>query len=232
MDRVFYALLILLAQNPTYEVASVKLDNSGSGNSSTNTSKGRIVITNHTLKSLVERAYSVKPFQVVCPEWLENVRVDITATYPPDTKREERPLMLRSLLEERFKLSAHRVSKEVQGLVLVPAKAGFKLTAVERGGSSMSSNGGNVRTLTSKKVAMEELADFLARELDQTVLDRTGIAGVYDFDLRWAHGDQKDDSAPSIFTALQETLGLRLKPEKVPVDIIVVDHMERTPTEN
>jgi uncharacterized protein (TIGR03435 family) len=232
MDRVLIALLSLPAQIPTYEVASVKLDNSGTGHSSTNTSKGRIAITNHTLKSLVERAYGVKPFQVACPEWMENVRVDITATYPAETKREDRPLMLRSLLEERFKLSAHRVSKEVQGLVLLPAKAGFKLAPVESGGSSMSSNGGSVRTLTSKKVAMEELADFLGRELDETVLDRTGIAGVYDFELRWAHGEQKDDSAPSIFTALQESPGLRLKPEKVPLEMIVVDRMERASTEN
>jgi uncharacterized protein (TIGR03435 family) len=84
---------------------------------------------------------------------------------------------------------------------------------------------------------MAQLADFVARETDEMVVDKTAIEGVYDFQLRWAHDIQGADTpaaetAPSIFTAIQETLGLRLKPEKIPVEIVVVDHMERLPTEN
>jgi uncharacterized protein (TIGR03435 family) len=232
----------LLAQQPTerpaYEAASVKLDNSGSGNSSSNGSKGQIVMTNVSLKRLVERAYSVKPMQVTGPDWMEDVRVDIVAKYPHDTKREDQPLMLRTLLEDRFKLAVHRKTQELPGYALVVAKGGFKLKPVDdEGGPSTSSNGKNhVRTLTAKTTPMTQLADVLTRNLGEMVIDQTGIEGVYNFELRWAEDQQKQDAtptdAPSLFTALQDTLGLRLKPEKVPTEIIVVDRIERIPVEN
>jgi uncharacterized protein (TIGR03435 family) len=222
---------------PAFEVASVKLNTSASGGSSSQGTKGRIVFTNQTLKRLIERAYSVKPFQVTGPDWLEGVHFDIVATYPPDTKPEDRPLLLRTLLEDRFKLAVHRESKDMPGYGLVTAKRGFKLKPVEPGGSGTNSKGGKVETLTATKTSMAQLSDFLARTLGDMVVDKTGIDGVYDFELRWAREDQNTngseaDGAPSLFTALQETLGLRLQPQKVPVEIIVVDRVERSPTEN
>jgi uncharacterized protein (TIGR03435 family) len=119
------------------------------------------------------------------------------------------------------------------------AKGGFKLKAVEDiGGSNTSSNSKiHVRTLTAKTTPMKQLADILTRSLGEMVVDQTGIEGVYNFDLTWAEDGQKPDDAaadmaPSLFTALQETLGLRLRPEKVPTEIIVVDHLERVPVDN
>jgi uncharacterized protein (TIGR03435 family) len=84
---------------------------------------------------------------------------------------------------------------------------------------------------------MAFLADLMARNLGETVVDRTRIKGVYDFELRWTSDDQNAsgsdaDAAPSLFTALQETLGPRLQSQKVPVEMVVVDHVERVPTEN
>jgi uncharacterized protein (TIGR03435 family) len=85
---------------------------------------------------------------------------------------------------------------------------------------------------------MSTLAYELADSLGEVVVDRTGVEGVYDFQLRWASDDMTSpggsdaNSAPSIFTALQDTLGLTLRHQKVPVDVIVVDHVERIPTEN
>jgi uncharacterized protein (TIGR03435 family) len=222
---------------PVYEAASVKLNNSGSGSSNSNSTKGQIVMTNVPLKRLIERAYNVKPFQVTGPEWMESVRVDISAKYPPDTKREDQPLMLRALLEERFKLAVHRKPQDLPGFGLVVAKGGFKLKPVpDEGGSSTSNNGGRVRTLTVKHASMAQVADLIARSLNEMVVDQTGIAGVYDFEMRWTNDEGKADDAevdaPSIFTALQETLGLRLRPEKVPGEVIVVDRVERVPVEN
>jgi len=124
------------------------------------------------------------------------------------------------------------------GYALVVAKGGFKLKAVEKTGSSgTSNNGGRVRTLTATKCSMVDLADDVARSLGQMVVDRTGLEGVYDFELRFINDDLSSnasdvDGVPSLFTALRDTLGLRLQPEKVPVDIIVVDHLERVPTDN
>lgn len=227
------------AQNarPAYEAASIKLNTSGGGGSTSNGSKGQVLMVNQTLKRLIERAYSVKPFQVSGPDWMENIRLDIAAKYPPDTKSDDRSLMLRTLLEDRFKLAVHRESKDMPGYGLVVAKGGFKLKPVEPGGEEEQSRGGTVQTLTAKKMSMAELADVVARRLGVMVADKTGIDGVYDFDLRWANEDESangTDAAgvPSLFSALQETLGLRLAPQKVPVEIVVVDHVERVPIEN
>jgi uncharacterized protein (TIGR03435 family) len=223
---------------PAYEVASIKPNNSTSNSSSSKGTTGQIVMTNQTLKRLVERAYNVKPFQVSGPEWMENVRFDIIAKYPPDTKNEERMLMLRTLLEERFGLLVHRESKSLPGYTLVAAKGGFKLRSAESdgGGSHINTTGSLVEVLDAGKVSMQDLADFVAEQLGETVVDKTGIDGVYDFGLRWSRDDLSanggDSGAPTLFTALQETLGLRLQPEKVPVEIIVVDHAERIPNDN
>jgi uncharacterized protein (TIGR03435 family) len=193
-------------------------------------------MSNQTLKRLIERAYNLKPFQVNGPGWMQNVYFDIAAKYPPDTKIDDRPLMLRTLLEDRFKLAVHRESKEMPGFALVVAKGGFKLKPVEPGASGSDSEGGRIRTLQATKNSMASVADFLARTLGDAVVDQTGIGGVYDFELRWtneeptANGDSV--AAPSLFTAIQETLGLRLQPQKVPVEVVVVDHVERVPTEN
>jgi uncharacterized protein (TIGR03435 family) len=195
-------------------------------------------MTNQSLKRLIERAYSVKPFQVTGPDWMENVHFDIAAKYPPDTRNEDRPLMLRTLLEDRFKLSVHRESKEISGYALVVAKGGLKLKPVEPGGSGANSNSDGVRTtLKATKVSMADLADFAARRLGAMVVDKTGIDGVYDFELSWANEDLNStdagaDALPSLFAVLQEKIGVRLQPQKVPVEIVVVDRVERVPTEN
>jgi uncharacterized protein (TIGR03435 family) len=222
---------------PAYEAASVKLNTSASGASSSRGSKGQIVFTNQTLKRLIERAYGVKPFQVTGPDWMETVHFDIAAKYPPDTRDEDRSLMLRTLLEDRFKLAVRRESKDMPGYALVVAKSGFKLKPVEPGGSDTSNNGGRVQILTAKKTSMARLADLIARSLGEVVIDKTGVDGVYDFELRWTNDDQPPngtdgDAAPSLRGALQETLGLRLQPQKVPVDMVAVSHVERAPAEN
>ncbi len=232
----------LLAQpqytRPAYEVASIKPNNSASGNSRTDGSRGQIIFTNQTLARLIERAYSAKPFQVTGPGWMKEVKFDIAAKYPPNTNREDRPIMLRTLLEDRFKLAVHHETKEMPGYALVVAKGGFKLKPVEPSGSSGTSrNGGRVVTLTAKKSSMAALADDIARSLGEMVVDKTGVEGVYDFELRFATDDLNSnaadaDSMPSLFTALKEVLGLRLQSAKVPVDIIVVDHVERVPSDN
>jgi uncharacterized protein (TIGR03435 family) len=221
---------------PAYVAASVKPNTSASESSSSNGSKGQVVFINQTLKRLIERAYNLKPFQLSGPDWLDSVRFDVAAKYPPDTKNEDRTLMLRTLLEDRFKLAVHRQMKEMPGYALVVGKS-FKLKPVEPGSSGTDSHGGRVRTLTATKTSMAFLADLIARNLGETVVDKTGLAGVYDFELRWTNDDQTAnngdaDTAPTLFTALQETLGLRLQRQKVPVEMVVVDHAERVPTEN
>jgi uncharacterized protein (TIGR03435 family) len=224
---------------PAYEAAFIKANTTSSRGSSSKGTKGQLVMTNLTLKRLVERAYSVKPFQVTGPDWMENVRFDITAKYPEGSKDSDRPAMLRTLLEERFKLASHTESRELPGYALVVAKGGLKLKPVESAGedgTDSNSNNGAV-TLKVTSLPMPGLADYLARRLNSTVVDRTAVEGKYTFELHWTLDDSNGgpDGGAAEFAAIQEaigTLGLRLQATKVPVEMTVVDHIERVPTEN
>jgi uncharacterized protein (TIGR03435 family) len=249
---IILAALAELAQGqearPAYEAATIKLNASGSGNRGLQEDKAQVVFTSIPLKRLIQWAYKVYPFQMSGPGWLEDVYFDIFAKYPPDMKDEERPFMLRTLLEDRLKLVVHHETREMQGYALVIAKGGFKLKAVEPDPPVISSLGavspgldlrGGFRrsVLIAKRSSMASLADLVSRLWDQMVIDRTGLTGVYDFELRWNNDNLNPappdgDSFPFLFTALQETLGLRLQAEKVPVEVIVVGHVERVPIEN
>ena len=225
---------------PAFEAAFIKPNTTGSNGSRTNGSTGQIVMVNQTLKRLIERAYNVKQFQVTGPEWMENVRFDVTAKYPPDTKNEDRPAMLRTMLEDRFKLATHRETKEVPGYALVVAKGGLKIKAVDadKGGGTDSNSSNSLVNLKMTAVSMKELANYLAGRLGSAVIDGTGADGVYTFELRWTLDDQLTgavDRGAGEFAAIQDAisaLGLHLQAQKVPVEIVVVDHVERVPTEN
>ena len=239
LAALFAAALPAQTQNPrpAFDVASIKPNNSASPHHGSDGSRGQIAFTNMPLLRLIARAYDVQPFQVNGPDWLSTEFFDIVAKYPEGSKDEERGLMLRTLLEDRFKLAMHRESREVPGFALVAAKSGFKLKPVEAGDHDTKHRvTGRVETLAAKNTSMEFLAGLLARYVGQPVADRTGIAGVYDFELRWSGDDPNADGiardAPTIYTALQERLGLRLAPQKVPVDIVVIDRVERAPTDN
>jgi len=193
------------------------------------------MMTNLPLRQLIERAYDVKPTQVSGPDWLDSVRVDIAAKYPPDTKEGDHPLMLRALLEDRFKLAVHTETRQLPGYALVVAKSGFKLKPVKGEDNDTEHHGGRVHTLVAKGTTMASLADLLSRFMKAIVIDKTGMGGAYHFDLRWTADEsnaERTQDVPALPEALQETLGLRLEAQKIPVDVVVVDHMERAPIEN
>jgi uncharacterized protein (TIGR03435 family) len=241
---VLLAASAALAQTPdarpTFEAAFIKANATGSGNSSANGTRGQVVMTNQSLKRLIERAYNVQPYQVTAPEWTENVRFDITAKYPEGTKPTDRPVMLKTLLEDRFKLTTHSETKELPGYALVVAKSGLKIKIVDKAdGSGTSSNDqNNMMTLKVTTISMAEMADYLARQLGSAVIDSTGADGVYTFELHWSLEDPNGapgDRVAFQFGAIQEAigaLGLRLQAQKVPVRMVVVDRVERVPTEN
>jgi uncharacterized protein (TIGR03435 family) len=232
------------ARKEAFEVASIKPADPDARGSSSNTDRRFVTIKNWTLKRLVQRAFGVEDYQVSGgPNWLDSYRFNISAKVDeaePELKGKEGQArvqaMLATLLDERFQFQFHRETKTRPVYDLVAAKNGFKLTAVkETGSQSMNSSNG---TLTSKGVDMPALAVFLSREMEQPVLDATGISGVFDFKLEWSPvdpaakvPDPNQPAGPSIFTALQEQLGLKLESTKGPVEIIVVDHAEK-PTEN
>jgi uncharacterized protein (TIGR03435 family) len=140
------------------------------------------------------------------------------------------------MLADRFKLSVHWETRELPVYALVVAKNGPRLTATKQPdkGSDIGWDNG---TLTAKQVSMQDLSEtltqVLSRELGRVVIDSTGIAGRYDLTLKWADDDStpaatpdEADPGPSVFTAIQEQLGLKLESTKGPVKVLVIDHAE------
>jgi uncharacterized protein (TIGR03435 family) len=191
---------------------------------------------NQSLKRLIERAYDVRDFSFSGPSWLETVYFDLAAKPPADTPREQYLPMLQTLLMERFKVAVHREKKTVAGYALVVAKGGPKLEAVDDTKSSSTSTGRG--RMEAKIITMTGFADLLARQLDRPVQDMTELPGAYNLKLEWtpdeASAEKKVDepAGPTLFTALQEQLGLRLQAQKITIDVLVVDRAEKVPAEN
>ena len=184
-----------------------------------------------------EVAFQLKDYSLSAPAWLDSARFDIAAKIPEGAAHERFPEMVQNLLIDRFKLAYHRESKVMPALVLVVDKKGLKVKPVaDRGQHGSSTSYGR---LTANQLTMARLAEVLSRELDRPVEDRTGVSGLYDITLRFVPDNARPTARPedpsassSIFAALQEQAGLRLETRKLPVEILVVDHIERRPTEN
>ena len=228
------------APKPVFEVASIRLNAKADGADSEDTPG--LLRAQMTLKRYIAYAYDVKDFQVRGgPKWIDVDHYDITAKLERvDSQRPGRTQIreaLQALLADRFQLTFHHESKETGGFALITAKGGFKLTPVaDEGNHGTRSKGGLTRQLTATQVDMGRVAAYLARETGSPVEDQTHIPGVYTFTLEWARDDFKRSSPeeatlPSLFTALQEKLGLRLEVRKVPVDFLIIDRAER-PSEN
>src|SRR5438874_4890438 len=160
--------------------------------------------------------------------------------------------MLQSLLIDRFKMVVHRVTKDVDGYALAVAKNGSKLQEAKEGEvpalpewmrrhseDPAKMEGLVVATgpargavaITGRRVTMLQFTEKLERLLGTAVLDQTGLAGKYYFALQYAKEDDPDVPQPNLFSAIKE-LGLRLEKHKGPVEMLVVDHFEKIPTEN
>jgi uncharacterized protein (TIGR03435 family) len=225
------------ATKPTFEVASVRLSppNEGYTSISTTYPTNRFTAKNATLKLLIAVAFGVDGNNMSGgPDWLDSLYCDITAkSGDAGLSREQMQPLLQQLLEQRFHLTTHREKKDVSGYALVVAKGGAKLQA-NKGAPQLGYIFSNEIRIQNSPV--RTLASTLAGPTRRPVVDRTGIEGVYDFDLKYASENAPSNSAdsnlPDIFTAVQEQLGLKLEPQQVPVEILVIDHVDRTPTEN
>jgi uncharacterized protein (TIGR03435 family) len=299
------------AGSPSFEVASIKPAapmEHGRVMVRMGGDPGRIDYTNVSLKDVLTRAYGVKRHQINGPSWLDSERFDITAKIPEGVSRDQIPVMLQNLMAERFKMTAHKETKDQPVYALIVGKNGPKLkkasetddgnfrfetpgggggplvresTAVSGGGAraaggpppppppgagaggggarAMMMIGGNGR-MQVRKATLGNFADMLSNMLDRPVVDMTGVEGNYDIDLEVSmeemvgmrrmggavavmhgpgpggaggEGGPAPESAPSasIFSAVQQ-LGLKLDPRKAPIEFVVIDKMEKVPTEN
>jgi len=222
----------------------------------------RITIENYLLRSLISQAYQVEFAQVSGPDWLTTEKFDIAAKVPAGATKKQVPVMLQNLLAERFHLTIHREKKEGPVYDLVVAKNGPKFKESPRSLASQNSSeqplarlrlgpdgfpalgngrGYRMAIMNNRAAArftdasMTQLAALLQGQLDHPVTNATGLTGKYDFNLQWVTDGLAplgDDPGPPLMVAVQEQLGLKLEQKKGFVDIIVVDHIDKVPTEN
>jgi len=226
------------AQKASFEVASIKPTPPGSQQSVLLfLAGGGFRYTNTSLRSLIQTAYRVQDYQIVgAANWMESQKFDVEAKAEASVVnigRDQVLLMVQSLLADRFKLKVHRETRESSIYALVVARNGLKVKQADdpAGGARGGANG----RLVGKR-SMPQLADLLSRILRRQVLDRTNLTGVYEFSLEWIPdegqfqayddalpGPPANPSAPSLFTALQEQMGLQLESTKGPLDVIVIE---------
>jgi uncharacterized protein (TIGR03435 family) len=211
---------------PRFEVASIKPSPPPAGGTTVyNPTRERFAADNITTRTLIALAWDVRVFQVSGgPGWLDSQRYDVVAK--PDGEPEDKRIrqMVRTFLAERFQLEVHHASKEMPVFTLEIAKGGSKIQTASPGdGPEIRDHNGH---LTARRVTAEMLARILANELERPVLNRTGIESTFDIDLAWTP-EQDTDPGPSIFTAIQEQPGLKLESKRAPVDVLIVDRVER-----
>jgi uncharacterized protein (TIGR03435 family) len=240
---------------------------------------GRVNQSNISIRDMIRQAYQVKDYQISGPDWLNSERFDVVATIPPNTPKEDVPLMWQSLLADRFKLVLHRDKKDLPIYALVVAKGGPKLKPSENqdapaggpkgppgmfGGARGTVMMGRGR-MTANRTSISSFAENLSRQMDRPVIDETQLTGLYDITLEYTPDERQrmqfmpgmpapppgaggpggegpgaraggpegaSSSGPTIFVAVQEQLGLKMESKKAPVEILVIDHAEKAPTEN
>lgn len=224
-------------------MSSIKPNNSGSGSSSGEFGP-HLRATNFTVKSLILTSYRIPESQLIGgPDWIGTLRFDIEAKVADFVQArgpEQQLSLIRSLLEDRFQLKVHREIREAPVFNLVVGKNGSKLKkAVDKDGtvSSGMRGGPDVAEMTGTGNSIEDLIRRLAPQVGRPVIDKTNLKGQFDFKMTFnprplvSADSSKQFAAPDIFTALEEQLGLKLESSKGPVEVLVIDSIQR-PTEN
>jgi uncharacterized protein (TIGR03435 family) len=245
--RLLTALIVLQtarafgqAVPAAFEAASIKPSQAESGSSSgITTRKGSIRAQNVTLKRCIRGAYDVQESQITAgPKWAGEDRYDIDAKSAGPAGDHELMAMLQTLLSERFKLAFHRETRELPGYALVTGKGGLKAKRSQPDAESRT-NSSRI-AIDAEACSMRQLAQKLSEVIHLPIADLTGVAGAFDFQLKWTPEDMQAKppsgavdltNGPSIFAAVQEQLGLKLEPRKVPTELLVIDHADK-PTEN
>ena len=215
----------------------------------------RIRYINLNFKNLLATAYGVRDGMISGPAWLDSERCIIEATIRPGATKEQVNQMLQNLLLDRFKMTLHRETRTVTVYELTVVKKGPKLRefvenapAPADGKWSTTEKDGFVRIRPShipvifeghawgRGETVSELVNYLSSELKAPVVDKTGLTGKYDYNLEFSGAlsaaTDRADSAPDFVTAVRDQLGLKLESKKGPMDLLVIDHIEKTPTAN
>ena len=233
---------------PSFEVASVKPVNPEDRRLSFNVQPGGRLNVKYTLNKLIAAAYDIKLFQISGgPAWMGSDLFEITAKAESSADYDKVMLMLQSLLAERFHLVIRRETKEMPLYALLLAKGGpkFKEAKEPPSGRTIVRRG----LLSGEGIGMTAFIGPLSSFLGRSVVDKTGLTGIYDLKMQWQPDENQvamfqamgvpegfgapppDPLGPMLFTALQEQLGLRLESQRGPVEVLVIERVQK-PTEN
>jgi uncharacterized protein (TIGR03435 family) len=222
------------------EVASVKPSREASSDSNLDSVRGRLTATNISIRELIRFGYGVRDYQIgPAPKWIDTERFDIVVKSARDGgghSLEEEKSTVRELLADRFQFVMHREPKQMPIYLLVVAKDGPKLKPHS---SSAPKTRGGCGRLVGRPVTADAIATILSRQLEHEVFNHTGLSGEYDFQLDFTpdsgpcraaespNGSTDSPVRPSIYTAVQEQLGLKLESSRGPVELLVIDRVER-----
>lgn len=251
LPSVILAILTLAGANAqAFDVATIR-PSSIKGNGGLSSSPGTLTIHNLPLRLILAAAHGIAEYQIVGPPWLSQERFDITAktSAPVDTQEAMLPL-LQPLLTERFRIATHHETRQLPAFVLRVARGGPKMEIAADAKAPApipfkKANKSNGTHLHSPHVTMAQFASLLAHRLSHPVHDQTGLTAVYSITLEWSDdksgrparnnrqnkpdkpNNARSSDLPGIFTAIQDQLGLRLESAKAPVEILVIDHIEK-----
>lgn len=223
---------------PRFEVASVRLATEESRRwqgRRIQTEPGSLTTHGLTLRACILWAYQ-EPAQIIAPDSINEVALDIVAKAAMPVGDEQLYLMLRTLLEERMGVRAHFERREMPVYALTVAKGGPKFSESTTEGPLTVGQDKGAQVV--QRASMKDLAAELSRGMfDRPVVDATGLKGRYDIRIDMAaiaatNQTDRVDAASAMITALQEQMGLKIESRKQEVDVLVVDHAEKTPTEN
>ena len=222
------------AQQPEFEVATIKPSRGGGLHEKITSAPGRLTLANVSLASCIQFAFDVRRGQVFGPAWLDTQRFDIVATAPGTIAESHFRPMFQTLLTDRFKLTLRHETRDLPALALVVAPGGPRLSESQgEGPPSIRSTS----LLTFERATIADLVDVMSRGIrDPVLVDQTGLKGRYDF---------KFDAAPylpnpaegaaepaAIFRSILPQIGLRLESKRLPLGVLIVDHIEKIPSEN
>ncbi|WP_263355899.1 TIGR03435 family protein [Acidicapsa ligni] len=200
-----------------------------------------------SLRELIEEAFQLKRYEIAGPDWLTEDLFVFQATMPLKTSKDNARLMLQGALRDRFGLSFHMEQRAIASYAMIPAKGGTKLQPAEdaehRKLLSIGGRGGAVLTMSPGQfsavaISLESLGKNLQSiaGLDRPVVNMTGLSGDYKVDLHWSQGEDAEAGMGPMDSGLRNAvkvqLGLELEKRQIPMRVLVVDHVNRTPSEN
>lgn len=236
--------------DPVFEVATIKPSNPDTPGIGIRVNARQFSTINTTLSDLVTFAYGLHPKQIEGgPDWFNKEKYDIMAKPDGEGQPNDKQwkTMLQKLLADRFQLTFHREKKDLPVYAFVIGKSGSKLTKSEGDPNGLPGLGfSKLGDLHARNANIPDLAGLMQLAvLDRPVVDQTGLSGRFDFELSWTPTEDQftgmrgrmppappattdnPDAPPDLFTAVQEQLGLRLESTKAPVDVLVIDRVEK-----